>query len=234
MNNLTPQLWNGLCAITAAFVATIVTAASAQSASPSPRDILARLEATHASVQAITGTYTQVRVDRVTQDQIRSVADFRLKKPNRFRAEYRRPRATTILVVDDLMYRFIPDNRQVERYRFGRKNTPQDLTFLLLGFGAKVEDVLKVYDARPVRNAPSDVHGVMLVPRRPEEAGFRSLTIHVTRDERALPVRFIIDQSKDVMIQVEMDLRSLNLDARLTEAVFRPNFPRDVETVDIQ
>lgn len=208
----------------------------AQSAprTPGAQEVLKRLEATHGSVTAITGTYTQVRDDAATDDRIISVADFKMLKPNRFRAEYRRPRATTILAVDDLMYRYIPANKQVERYQFKRKATAQDLTFLLLGFGARVEDVLKVYEARTPRNLPADVHGVTLVPRDPKSAGFRSLTIHVTPDERALPVRFIVDQSREVTITVEMDMRTLNLQARVNESSFRPNFPRDAEMVDVQ
>jgi outer membrane lipoprotein-sorting protein len=211
-----------------------LTAQQSPSRNPSPREVLQRLESTHAAVTAITGTYTQIRDDAATADRIVSVADFRMLKPNRFRADYRPPRATTILAVGDIMYRYIPANKQVERYQFKRQATAQDLTFLLLGFGAKVDDVLKVYDARPPRNLPAGVHGVTLVPRDSKSAGFRSLTIHVTPDEQALPVRFVVDQSKDVTITVEMDMRSLNLQARISENSFRANFPRDAEVVDVQ
>jgi outer membrane lipoprotein-sorting protein len=224
-------------------VAVALVAASATPAQPtgaiavapaSPQEVLRRLEATHATVTAISGTYTQVRDDRATDDRIISVADFKMLKPNRFRADYRKPRATTILALDDLMYRYIPANKQVERYQFRRRATAQDLTFLLLGFGARVEDVLKVYEARPPRNLPTGVHGVTLVPKDAKSAGFRSLTIHVTPDDQALPVRFVVDQSKDVTITVEMDRASLNMQARLSESSFRPNFPRDAEVVDVQ
>lgn len=199
-----------------------------------PQEVLARLEATHSGATAISGTYTQVRDDAATDDRIVSIADFKMLKPSRFRAEYRKPRATTVLAADDLMYRYIPANKQVERYQFKRKATAQDLTFLLLGFGARVQDVLKVYNARPARNLPGNVVGVTLVPKDSKSAGFRSVTIHVTPDERALPVRFIVDQSKDVTITVEMDMRTLNLNARVSESSFRPNFPRDAEVVDVQ
>jgi outer membrane lipoprotein-sorting protein len=91
---------------------------------PSPQEVLKRMEVTHAGVTAITGTYTQVRDDAATDDRILSVADFRMLKPSKFRAEYRRPRATTILAVDDLMYRYIPANKQVERYQFRRLERP--------------------------------------------------------------------------------------------------------------
>lgn len=202
---------------------------------PAAVDLLKRLEARYADVKTIKGRFRQTRVDPAFDEKVESQATFYVQKPDNFRVDYDPPRESTNLIADGYSYRYVNALKQVERYKFQNRKTAQDLNFLLLGFGEKTEEVLRVFAAQDLtEGVPKGMKGIQLTPHNKAEANFEYLTILVTDDERALPSQFSLGQLDGSRTTANLDLQNLGLNASIADSVFRPNWPRDAQVVDIQ
>jgi outer membrane lipoprotein-sorting protein len=212
-----------------------IAVASAQSARRG-EEILRALENRYAQVTTIKCPFTQTTVDQTFGEKIESRGAFYLRKPSRLRVEYEPPDATTILVVDGYTYRYIPKLKQVERYRIDQSNPIVQTNYMLLGFGAATEDVLRAYKVS-VRSTEGEQAGgktwVVLTPRQPHDAAFKSIEMLVD-DGRAAPLEFRVTQLDGTKATVRLDLERLTLDQRMDERMFRPSFPRDAQIVDMR
>jgi outer membrane lipoprotein-sorting protein len=221
-------------AVTAAALL-LAAAAAAQSADKEAVDVLRQIEAKYAQVPSVSGAFTQTRDDKAFGEKTQSQATFALLKPNYFRADYAAPNSSVNLITPEYSYRYVPQLKQVERFRIRNTGTVQDLNFMLLGFGVKTEDVLRFYSVRWLtQGVPSGHHGIQLTPRDKEKAAFKYVTILVTADGRLLPAQFSMEQLDGVRLTANLDLGSLEMGKSLDEGRFRPKFPRDAEMVDIQ
>ncbi|MCX7716984.1 MAG: outer membrane lipoprotein carrier protein LolA [Candidatus Sumerlaeaceae bacterium] len=202
---------------------------------PEAVDLLRRLETRYADVRTIQGRFRQIRVDPAFDEKVESQATFFVRKPDNFRVDYAPPRESTNLIADGYSYRYVKDLKQVERYRFQNRKTAQDLNFLLLGFGEKTDEVLRVFAAQVLtEGVPKGMKGIQLTPHNKAEANFEYLTILVTDDERVLPSQFSLGALDGSRTTANLDLQTLGLNVPIAESVFRPNWPRDAQIVDIQ
>lgn len=198
-------------------------------------DALRRIEQKFADIQTISGTFHQTSEDVTFGDKMESQAKFWIKKPNKFRAEYQAPNPSTNLITDQYSYRYVPQIKQVERYRFEGQNPIADLNYMLLGFGVKTDDVMKVYAVKWLTKGVGQGYiGIGFIPRDAESAPFKSLTILATSDDRLLPGQFSMEQLDGGRITANIDLATLQMGAQLDDRTFRPDFPRDAAIVDIR
>jgi outer membrane lipoprotein-sorting protein len=200
-------------------------------------EILRQMEQRYAQVQTVSGTFRQTRVDLTPGFEgaaIKSQADFSLMKPNKFRADYKSPYEATNLITDDSMYRYTKEQKQVEQYKFSGGTTVQDLNYMLLGFGARVEDVLKVYTVKSIRKGVAEgYHGIQLTPRDKKNSGFEYITILITADQNMRPAQFSMEQG-GARTTADLDLKNLNIGGSVRASVFQPNWPRGVTVVPLQ
>jgi outer membrane lipoprotein-sorting protein len=202
---------------------------------PQALDLLRKLEERYATVQTVSGRFDQVREDPAFQEKVDSTADFSIMKPNKFRADYKPPRASVNLINGEYSYQYVPELKQVNRYRFRDRETVRDLNYMLLGFGAKTEDLLKVYSVRSLtQGVAAGYHGIQLIPLDKESSGFSYITILITRDDKLLPAQFSVGQKDGVRTTANLDVERLKFDVRLSARDFEPNFPKDAEIVDIE
>lgn len=195
---------------------------------PEAVNLLKKVEAKNGEVRSVSGSFSQTLTDPAFGETVDSQANFQMLKPSNFKVQYLAPKESLNLISGQTSYRYVPSLKQVERYQFKKANTARDLNYMLLGFGAKTEDVLSVYT---VKSLPGG-KGVKLVPRDKKEAPFKYIDVELNSD--LLPKRFTMEQNDSAKMIVNLDTSSLQLNPSLSERDFRPNFPRDAKTVDMQ
>jgi len=222
---------------TTAPVAGKQSASSARRASAhDPVEILRALEARYRDIQTIKGAFAQTTVDATFGEKIESRGTFYLKKPSRLRIDYEPPYASTLLITDGYSYRYVPQLKQVERYRIAQDNTLVQTNYMLLGFGAATEDVLRAYKVslgEPDKRAGHDRVVVALVPRQPDQAAFKSIEMAVDT-QQTMPVEFRVTQLDATQTIVRLEPDKLVLDARTDDRLFRPSFPPEAQVVDMR
>lgn len=227
-----------------AFVAIVsLGAAQAEKAAAKPSgdsdskaiELLRQMESKFGQINSVQGQFQQVREDPAFEERIESYANFYLLKPSKFRAEYQPPKVSVNLITDDYFYRYIKDLKQVERYHFQGKNTAQDFNYMVLGFGVKVEDVLKVYRVKWLtEGVAKGYYGITLIPLEKEGSNFKYVTILITDDGSLRPAQFSMEQLDGVRTTANLGLKSLQIGAKVDERLFKPDFPRDAQVIDIR
>ncbi|GIX45248.1 MAG: outer membrane lipoprotein carrier protein LolA [Candidatus Hydrogenedentota bacterium] len=196
--------------------------------------ILRQLETKYAEILTVTGKFRQVTVDATFGEKIESSGKFYLKKPDRFRADYDPPHATTTIIADGYSYRYVPQLKQVERYRIPTDQPITQLNYMLLGFGARTEDILKVYRVALAEKTPDvKLTTVELTPIEAESAPFRMLRMRLSAKD-LIPVEFEVVQWDEGVIRATLDSASLQFNGDIADTTFMPRFPRDAQTVDIR
>ncbi|MCX7625788.1 MAG: outer membrane lipoprotein carrier protein LolA [Candidatus Sumerlaeaceae bacterium] len=198
-------------------------------------EILKSLEERYAGVKTIRGTFSQTTLDQTFGEKIESQGVFYLKKPNRLRIDYNPPHETTLLVSERMMYRYIPQLKQVERYRIDPTNSIVEVNYMLLGFGASTQDILGAYRVTLAGEKPGEktTQVLRLVPQRSEEASFKTIEM-IVDTERRIPLEFRVTQLDGTVATVKLDPSALTLDVPLDDKLFRPSFAPDAQIVDVK
>jgi len=196
--------------------------------------ILRQLEKKYSQIYTVTGKFRQVTVDSIFGEKIESTGKFYLKKPDRFRADYDPPHATTTIISNAYSYRYVPQLKQVERYRIPTDQPLTQVNYMLLGFGAHTEDIVKVYRvALADTTQEAKLMTLELTPIDAESAPFRMLRMHLSATDLT-PVEFEIVQWDEGVIRARLDSASLQFNGDIPDTMFIPRFPRDTQTVDIR
>ncbi len=204
---------------------------------PAAVELLRAIEQRHGATQNVAGRFTQTKRMVDSPGDIKSAATFSLMKPNKFRADYTKPGeaevSSTNMVVGRDAWQYVRDLKQVSHYRFSSDRNVRDLNYLLLGFGAHTEELLQVYRIKSMSKIPKGYRGVELIPLNTADAGFKAITILVTDTEALLPAQFSMLQSDNSQVTVDLDVRNLQIGARINDRIFRPDFPKDAELVEL-
>ena len=194
--------------------------------------LLKKMEGKFAGLKSVAGSFSQTRTDPTFKTKVTLPARFQLLKPSYFRAEYEAAageKPSVQLITDQMYYNYTPQLNQVTTYKFKGESNVRDLNYLLLGFGAKADEVEKVYHVKPLDGRT----GVQLTPRNPADASFKYITMEV--DPQSLyPTRFTMRQPDNTDMIVVLNLSSLQINPRLSPSDFAPNFGRGVHTVSMQ
>lgn len=196
--------------------------------------ILRQLEEKYSQIRTVTGKFRQATVDATFGEKIESTGRFYLKKPDRFRADYDPPHATTTIIADGYSYRYVPQLKQVERYQIATDQPITQVNYMLLGFGARTDDIVKVYCVALADKAPDAKFITLeLTPIEAESAPFRMLRMRLAAKD-LIPVEFEVVQWDEGVIRAELDSASLQFNGDIRETTFMPRFPRDAQIVDIR
>jgi outer membrane lipoprotein-sorting protein len=197
-------------------------------------ELLKKMEQKFQGLKSVSGSFVQTR--QAPNDPFKSKATtparFWILKPNYFRAEYQdvAGQAPSVqLISDQTFYNYVPQLKQVNTYKFRGESNVRDLNYLLLGFGAKADEITRVYSVKGVEGG----NGVRLTPRNPQEASFRYITMKVD-PESLYPTNFTMTQTDGTDLSVTMNLGSLQVNPQLSPADFKPNFPKDAHSVSMQ
>lgn len=211
-----------------------VTAQNADSTTSEPLAVLKALEKRYAQVTTIQGNFKQERVDETFGETISTSGNFWLAKPDRLRVEYQAPNEATDMLVEGVAYQYVPKLRQVTMVRYKNKNTPMDLNFLLLGFGAKVENVQKVYNVMPLgKTAPKGKVGLRLVPKDAKQANFKNFELML--DQKSLvPTDFSFKGMDGTLTKAVLDDKKLKIDQTIDASRFKPNWPEKTRVVEVE
>jgi outer membrane lipoprotein-sorting protein len=241
--------WKYIAAIAAFFAVAAVAPAKEQGAEPaapqvnsksqSPDkndaeavDILRQMEGKYASISTVSGSFQQT-LKSSSWDDVHSKAQFYLQKPNKFRADYVAPHESTELITDDFFYRYTKELKQVDEYKFQNRATVQDLNYMLLGFGARVDDILRVYQVHLLTKGVADgYYGIQLTPNDKKSASFEYITILITKNELR-PAQFSMEQGVN-RITADLDLQTLKIGGSISSGIFQPNWPKGVNIVPLQ
>lgn len=217
---------------TLAMVVLACTLTATASAQNKGVELLKQMEEKFQGLKSVSGTFAQSRTDPEFKTKTNSQAQFRILKPNYFRADYQgaggQP-GEVQLIADQTFYNYVPQLKQVATYRFRGESNVRDLNYMLLGFGAKVDEIQKVYAVKPLQSGT----GVQLTPHNPQQASFRYILMQV--DPQSLyPTGFTMRQPDGTDMSVSLNLNSLQVNPAISASDFRPNFPRDAVQVNMQ
>ncbi|MCX7019716.1 MAG: outer membrane lipoprotein carrier protein LolA [bacterium] len=202
---------------------------------PQAVELLQRIEQKYGAIKTFSGAFRQVRKDPAFDEKIESQGRFHIMKPSNFRAEYYSPNESVNLISGQYSYRYVKQLKQVERYKFKGEDNVRDLNYMLLGFGVKTDDLLRVYYAQWLgESMGKGYQAVKLVPRDRQDANFKHLSIVITADDQLLPAQFSLEQLDGALVTANLDLKSLEIGGSIDEKLFRPDFPRDAQVVDIE
>lgn len=189
-------------------------------------DLLREMETKFQNLKSVAGNFQQTRADADFGTKQTSPGTFRLLKPGYFHMIYNDPSQTQQLIYENTHYFYVGSLRQLSTYKFKNSNSVQDINFLVLGFGAKADDVQKVFKV----DATASGSGIKLTPRNPQQATYEYISIEV--DPQSLyPKTFTMREPNKTEVSVSLDLSTLQVNPQLTADHFKPNFPKDVKPV---
>ncbi len=195
-------------------------------------ELLKRMEEKFQNLQSVSGSFVQSRTDPEFKMTRNDQARFWILKPNHYRAEYQgsggQP-GEVQLITGQTFYNYVPQLKQVATYKFRGESNVRDLNYMLLGFGAKAEEVQKVYTVQPLQGGT----GVQLTPRDPQQASFRYILMKVN-SETLYPESFTMRQPDGTDMTITLGAGSLQVNPQISANDFRPNFPRDAVQVNMQ
>lgn len=194
--------------------------------------LLQKMESQFQNLKSVAGTFAQTRTDPTFKTKVTVPARFELLKPNYFRAEFQDVQGQTPsvqLITKQMFYHFVPKLNQVTTYKFQGESNVRDLNYLLLGFGAKTDEITKVYSVSPLESG----NGVRLTPRSQKEASFQYITMEVN-PQTLYPTRFTMRQTDGTDLIVVMNPGSLQMNPSLSPSDFEPNFGKGVHQVSMQ
>ena len=200
----------------------------------SPEDeairFLKMIEVRHGDVRTVVGRFEQLKRSKVFLEEIKSTARFYFKRPGKFRCDYFPPNESINLVVNGIAWLYVPEIKQVEKYRLAETGSKVDrLNQLLLGLGVSVKDILEVYDVRLKEKSDKEI-AIEFRLKEPEEGiNFEAVTIWFDRKE-LLPRRIYIDELGDD--ETFITIKKLELNASVSDSLFKPLFPKDVEIIE--
>lgn len=220
-------------------------------AEPAPRtgsatlELLRAIEARHAEVATIQGSFDQLKVSEIFQEETPSKGTFWFQKPDRFRCDYAPPNEVTNLIVEDSIYVYVPELEQVERYKFySEQERDQQLHTMVLGFGFEAEKLVKEYEVLSSADEPAlaeelqaggmDPEAVVLLHVTPLEAlletsPFTNLKLWIDK-KTLLPRRvWFEDYNGD---KTTISIVDLKLNAEIDPSRFEAKFPPGTEMID--
>lgn len=195
-------------------------------------ELLQKMEQKFQNLKSVSGSFSQSREDPTFKTKVTVPARFWILKPSYFRAEYQGTQGQkpeVQLISDQMFYNYVPQLNQVTTYKFQGESNVRDLNYLLLGFGAKTDEITKVYKVSGVEGG----NGVRLTPRSTRDTSFQYITMHV--DPTSLyPTSFTMRQTDGTDLSVAISVGSLQVNPSLSPKDFEPNFGKGVHKVSMQ
>ncbi len=195
--------------------------------------VMNALEKKYSNITTIQGTFTQERIDNTFGETILSDGHFWLAKPNKLRVEYSKPNESTDLFVDGVAFQYVPKLKQVTMLRYKNANSPQDLNFLLLGFGVKTESIQKVYTIKSISQAPEGQIGVRFTPKNQSEANFKDFKLYIDA-QTLIPATFSFVGLDGTNSKATLSRKNLKFDGEINGTRFVPSWPDKTRVVEIE
>lgn len=202
----------------------------------SPRDeavaFLRRVEEKNAATETLRGRFTQTRIDETFLEEVTSEGEFRYKAPSRFRADYRGRDETTaasvIYMVDDRLYNYVPEIKQVDVLDLPKGDSAA-INQMLLGFGVKVEKILDYFEVQPsTEPAPEGRTRLNFFSKNREKTlGFDRIEIVFVTEALIPETLYLFEEGSETTIA----LRDVAVNEPVDDAVFEAKFPKDVEII---
>lgn len=233
----------------AALAAAKPTSASATLSQPTSGTLrmLRTLEAFHKDVKTVHATFHQVRVDEVMMDKVPSEGELWYKKPTLFRADYTDKQPMTTLILEDALYLYVPELKEVDYWKFeNAQKRDQQLHQLLIGFGFDVDELIRTYeiqssegDAAPLKelkDGGGDPEKTALFYFKPraeyrDSSPFQSLKLYVDKASHLPEKIWYEDQNQASMT---LTMKTIETDKPIDGAMFDKTkvFPAAVEFID--
>jgi outer membrane lipoprotein-sorting protein len=194
--------------------------------------LLRELEDKYRDVTTISGQFSQLKRNAAFMEEIKSQGVFYFKKPGRFRCEYLPPNESIYILANDIAWLYVPEIKQVEKVYMGQQATKVErLNQLLLGFGVSVSDVLDVYEVEMAEEKKENntvaIKFTLLKPT--PDVNFESVTIWFNIEGKAANRVYLDEVGEDETI---IDLKETKVNEEISDALFRPFFPPDVEIIE--
>jgi len=206
--------------------ATTGTLTSISSSNPQTEAIalLTRLEKQNEATRTLTGAFDQFRTDGTFGDKVKSTGKFWYRAPSSYYAEYETEHPSKVWSDEKRLVEYIPSMKQVDVIPMD-KGEDAMLTQVLLGFGVKVERILRLFDVAMVAPTSEDVLSVEFLSKDLD----KTLDINrivVSFDEKTLQPRVI--EMEDSMNTRVIQLKDVKVNPSIKDSVFEiPKFSPD-------
>ncbi len=191
---------------------------------------LEKVEAKNTETESLQADFTQVRKDLLFDETIESKGTFAYKAPGKFHASYKSENDSEIWLVDNKMISYIPSMKQVEIIQMGSGESAP-INQLLLGFGVKVDRILKSFDVSLDPSADKGQVGVRFKAKDLDVSmGYELITVFF--DEEKVEPRKIVLQ--DDQSSITVTLKKVKVNPEISDDEFKPSWPDDAEVLTYQ
>jgi outer membrane lipoprotein-sorting protein len=113
----------------------------------SPEELfLNRLQENYGEVTTVKGEFLQKRISDIFQDELETLVEFYVRKPELFHMKYGEPDNTEEWINSGIYYQVIPEYKTASKYLLSREAGSMESLYLrFLGFDIKTEDIFSVY-----------------------------------------------------------------------------------------
>ena len=225
---MTLRDWTHPSTTPAIVVAWLVLGAPCHAQTPdrSPQDLQQALQRRNALVLDFSVDFIQTYEGGMLRTRLVERGTMLMKKPGRWRFDYREPEPKLFVSDGDLMYWYLPEDRQGFIGRLPDEDEATTTAMFLAGAGSVVRDFTAAFDA--VQDPPPDSYVLRLTPIRTER-DFEFLTLVI--DARTLAIVRLI--SHDLQGGVSIFIFSnLQENLGLSDTLFTLEFPSGTDVND--
>ncbi|MBI1292122.1 hypothetical protein GC173_12910 [bacterium] len=169
---------------------TLVVSQGAAASRQQAIEFLTRLEKKNEGTKTLSAEFDQVRIDFTFDDEVKSSGRFWYRAPSSYYAEYESEHSSKVWSDEKRLVEYIPSLNQVDVVPM-EAGEEAPVTQVLLGFGIKVDRILRLFD---VQMADSEEKGLVSVDflSKDLDKTLNFSRIKVAFDEKGLEPRVIL------------------------------------------
>jgi outer membrane lipoprotein-sorting protein len=134
--------------------------------------VLAMMDKSASDFHSLTADIEHTKYTEVVKDTSTETGQIFVRRDQKMRIEITKPDPRTILRTGDSLFVYTPKIKRVEEYDLGKNRAMVD-QYVLLGFGTKIQNMLKSYDVSLVGEEELDNRKTLLLELTPKSEEIR-------------------------------------------------------------
>jgi outer membrane lipoprotein-sorting protein len=194
---------------------------------PNPAiEFLKRVESANQETKTLYAEFEQTREDAMMARKIKSSGKFWYRAPNNFYAEYETEYSSRVWIDGKQAVEYIPRLKQVDIAEV-EQGEDAPITQVLLGFGVKVERILRLFEVNELPSPKPDQTAIEFLSKDPGRTmEFDRIVVHF--DTKSASPRTL--EMEDETGPRVIELKTVRINPSIRDSVFElPKWPDDVE-----
>jgi outer membrane lipoprotein carrier protein len=190
-----------------------------------PREIVAKVELTLASLQSFQADFEQTYSATTISNPLKERGRVYLKKPNLVRWEYKDPEEKVIVFKEGILLTYMPEDNQLFRQKLAKEQYETEILALLAGKGHLVDRYL--IEPNPFPGEGGNISQLKLTPK--EEGEYTYILLEIDKKTWLLRKAIFFDWAGN---KNEFFFNKIRTNTRLPDDLFEIRVPPDCEIID--